>query len=73
MFEITDFTSASDWERFIGAVTELLHEWKAVEESAAPGDDGPPTPAPAPPQRPTLRQADVDFAGTKFAVTPDCR
>lgn len=30
VFEITDFTTASDWERFISRVEEIFHEWKLV-------------------------------------------
>ncbi|KAL3864829.1 hypothetical protein ACJMK2_006481 [Sinanodonta woodiana] len=30
VFEITDFTTASEWERFIARVEEILHEWKLV-------------------------------------------
>ncbi|XP_013395929.1 rab3 GTPase-activating protein catalytic subunit-like [Lingula anatina] len=28
VFEITDFTTASEWERFIARIEELIHEWK---------------------------------------------
>nr|XP_061799403.1 rab3 GTPase-activating protein catalytic subunit-like [Nerophis lumbriciformis] len=28
VFEITDFTTASDWERFVSRVEEVLNEWK---------------------------------------------
>ncbi|XP_022241871.1 rab3 GTPase-activating protein catalytic subunit-like isoform X2 [Limulus polyphemus] len=28
VFEITDFTTASDWERFIARIEEIFHEWK---------------------------------------------
>lgn len=30
VFEITDFTTASEWERFIARIEEILHEWKLV-------------------------------------------
>ena len=30
MFEITDFTTASEWERFIAQLEEVIHEWKLV-------------------------------------------
>ncbi|CAL1547182.1 unnamed protein product [Lymnaea stagnalis] len=37
VFEITDFTTASDWERFIARLEEILHEWKLVNhEPRAP-------------------------------------
>ncbi|XP_046859182.1 rab3 GTPase-activating protein catalytic subunit-like isoform X2 [Xenia sp. Carnegie-2017] len=28
VFEITDFTTASDWERFVCQIEEVLHKWK---------------------------------------------
>ncbi len=28
VFEITDFTTASEWERFIAQLEEVIHEWK---------------------------------------------
>ncbi|XP_043200635.1 rab3 GTPase-activating protein catalytic subunit-like isoform X2 [Amphibalanus amphitrite] len=67
VFEITDFTSASDWERFIGSVTELLHEWKADKEPLT-APEGKEAPA-ATPSRPILQQSEVDFAGCRFTVT----
>ncbi|XP_052237519.1 rab3 GTPase-activating protein catalytic subunit-like isoform X2 [Dreissena polymorpha] len=36
VFEITDFTTASDWERFISRVEEILHEWKLVTSTPKP-------------------------------------
>ena len=30
VFEITDFTTASDWERFVSKLEEVLHEWKLL-------------------------------------------
>ncbi|XP_021364104.1 rab3 GTPase-activating protein catalytic subunit-like, partial [Mizuhopecten yessoensis] len=30
VFEITDFTTASEWERFVARLEEILHEWKLV-------------------------------------------
>ena len=30
VFEITDFTTASDWERFMSKLEEVLHEWRLV-------------------------------------------
>ena len=73
MFEITDFTSASDWERFIGAVTELLHEWKAIDDppateaetGAAGVTEGQPATLTV---RPVHRRAEVSFAGTFCVV-----
>ncbi|XP_071792280.1 rab3 GTPase-activating protein catalytic subunit-like isoform X2 [Asterias amurensis] len=28
VFEITDFTTASDWERFIARLEQIIHDWK---------------------------------------------
>ncbi|ESP04825.1 hypothetical protein LOTGIDRAFT_211630 [Lottia gigantea] len=36
VFEITDFTTASDWERFIARFEEILHEWKLVNRGYLP-------------------------------------
>ncbi|XP_076435585.1 rab3 GTPase-activating protein catalytic subunit-like [Babylonia areolata] len=36
VFEITDFTTASDWERFIARLEEVLHEWKLVNRDPLP-------------------------------------
>uniref|UniRef100_A0A8C1CXJ1 RAB3 GTPase activating protein subunit 1 n=1 Tax=Cyprinus carpio TaxID=7962 RepID=A0A8C1CXJ1_CYPCA len=30
VFEITDFTTASEWERFISRVEEVLNDWKLI-------------------------------------------
>ncbi|XP_041431611.1 rab3 GTPase-activating protein catalytic subunit isoform X1 [Xenopus laevis] len=34
VFEITDFTTASEWERFISKVEEVLTEWKLIGETS---------------------------------------
>ncbi|XP_015922573.1 rab3 GTPase-activating protein catalytic subunit [Parasteatoda tepidariorum] len=36
VFEITDFTTASDWERFIARIEEVFHEWKLPQRTSAP-------------------------------------
>ncbi|XP_061782570.1 rab3 GTPase-activating protein catalytic subunit [Nerophis lumbriciformis] len=33
VFEITDFTTASEWERFVSKVEEVLNEWKLIGNS----------------------------------------
>uniref|UniRef100_A0A6G1SI09 Rab3 GTPase-activating protein catalytic subunit n=1 Tax=Aceria tosichella TaxID=561515 RepID=A0A6G1SI09_9ACAR len=33
VFEITDYTTASDWERFISSLEEILSEWKLNKQS----------------------------------------
>uniref|UniRef100_A0A8C6LHZ2 Rab3 GTPase-activating protein catalytic subunit n=1 Tax=Nothobranchius furzeri TaxID=105023 RepID=A0A8C6LHZ2_NOTFU len=32
VFEITDFTTASEWERFVSRVEEVLTGWKLTAE-----------------------------------------
>uniref|UniRef100_A0A8C9YBA7 Rab3 GTPase-activating protein catalytic subunit n=1 Tax=Sander lucioperca TaxID=283035 RepID=A0A8C9YBA7_SANLU len=34
VFEITDFTTASDWERFVSRVEEVLNDWKLIGNSS---------------------------------------
>ncbi|XP_063615005.1 rab3 GTPase-activating protein catalytic subunit-like [Penaeus indicus] len=36
VFEIVDFTTASEWERFIAAVEEAVHEWHLAGERRLP-------------------------------------
>lgn len=36
VFEITDFTTASEWERFIARLEEVLHEWKLANRDPLP-------------------------------------
>ncbi|KAG8201721.1 hypothetical protein JTE90_012782 [Oedothorax gibbosus] len=33
VFEITDFTTASEWERFISRIEEVFHEWKLPQRN----------------------------------------
>uniref|UniRef100_A0A4W6ELK6 Rab3 GTPase-activating protein catalytic subunit n=1 Tax=Lates calcarifer TaxID=8187 RepID=A0A4W6ELK6_LATCA len=33
VFEITDFTTASEWERFVSRVEEVLNDWKLIGKS----------------------------------------
>uniref|UniRef100_A0ABI7YDI6 Rab3 GTPase-activating protein catalytic subunit n=1 Tax=Felis catus TaxID=9685 RepID=A0ABI7YDI6_FELCA len=33
VFEITDFTTASEWERFISKIEEVLNDWKLIGNS----------------------------------------
>ena len=35
VFEITDFTTASEWERFIARLEEIIHEWKLSHHHGA--------------------------------------
>ncbi|XP_042192084.1 rab3 GTPase-activating protein catalytic subunit isoform X2 [Callorhinchus milii] len=35
VFEITDFTTASEWERFVSKVEEVLNDWKLIGNTAS--------------------------------------
>uniref|UniRef100_A0AAY5KSR0 Rab3 GTPase-activating protein catalytic subunit n=1 Tax=Esox lucius TaxID=8010 RepID=A0AAY5KSR0_ESOLU len=35
VFEITDFTTASEWERFVSRVEEVLNDWKLIGNNAS--------------------------------------
>ncbi|XP_076118047.1 rab3 GTPase-activating protein catalytic subunit-like isoform X3 [Mytilus galloprovincialis] len=65
VFEITDFTTASDWERFIARLEEVLHEWKLVNNKPK---------APAAKNEFTTgewleKTDDICFADFKFLIT----
>jgi Rab3 GTPase-activating protein catalytic subunit len=36
VFEITDFTTSTEWERFIARLEEVIREWKLHGESCRP-------------------------------------
>jgi hypothetical protein len=38
IFDIIDFTTASDWERFIVQIEELINEWKLNSLDKKPSD-----------------------------------
>ena len=64
VFEITDFTTASEWESFIARLEEILHEWKLANR--------PPLP-PAPKDEYTNgtweeRTDAIEFADFKFKI-----
>ncbi|KAJ8320495.1 hypothetical protein KUTeg_002082 [Tegillarca granosa] len=65
VFEITDFTTASEWERFIARLEEILHEWKLVNR----------IPLPPVPKNDFLtgswleKTDDLYFADFKFVIT----
>ncbi|XP_078259535.1 rab3 GTPase-activating protein catalytic subunit isoform X1 [Rhinoraja longicauda] len=35
VFEITDFTTASEWERFVSKIEEVLNDWKLIGSTAS--------------------------------------
>lgn len=41
LFEITDFTTSTDWERFVASVEAVIHEWKLTSiKSTGPLKEG---------------------------------
>lgn len=66
MFEITDFTTASEWERFVSRIEEVLNDWKLIGN----------TPRKPPPGKGEYtsglwgeKTQEVNFADFKFSVT----
>nr|XP_033801626.1 rab3 GTPase-activating protein catalytic subunit [Geotrypetes seraphini] len=65
VFEITDFTTASEWERFISKVEEVLNDWKLIGKSSRkPPEKGEYTSG-------TWEEKleEISFADFKFSVT----
>ncbi|XP_028927395.1 rab3 GTPase-activating protein catalytic subunit isoform X2 [Ornithorhynchus anatinus] len=65
VFEITDFTTASEWERFISKVEEVLNDWKLIGNSlGAPLEKGVFTTGTW-----EEKSDEISFADFKFSVT----
>ncbi|XP_008277552.1 rab3 GTPase-activating protein catalytic subunit [Stegastes partitus] len=66
VFEITDFTTASEWERFVSRVEEVLNDWKLTGNSAR-------TLSPEKGQYTSgtwgEKSQDINFADFKFYIT----
>ncbi|XP_046902432.1 rab3 GTPase-activating protein catalytic subunit isoform X1 [Hypomesus transpacificus] len=65
VFEITDFTTASEWERFVSRVEEVLNDWKLIGNSTAKS-----------PEKGEYtsgiweeKTLDINFADFKFSIT----
>ncbi|CAB1346993.1 unnamed protein product [Coregonus sp. 'balchen'] len=65
VFEITDFTTASEWERFMSRVEEVLNDWKLIGNNAS-----------KPPEKSEYtsgtweeKTQEINFAVFKFSVT----
>ncbi|KAF7709908.1 rab3 GTPase-activating protein catalytic subunit isoform X2 [Silurus meridionalis] len=65
VFEITDFTTASEWERFVSRVEEVLNDWKLIG-----GNIG------KPPEKGEYttgtweeKSREINFADFKFSIT----
>ncbi|XP_068161266.1 rab3 GTPase-activating protein catalytic subunit [Antennarius striatus] len=66
VFEITDFTTASEWERFVSRVEEVLNDWKLIGNAAGR----------LPPKKGVYtsgtweeKTQDIHFADFKFCIT----
>uniref|UniRef100_A0A667YYH4 Rab3 GTPase-activating protein catalytic subunit n=1 Tax=Myripristis murdjan TaxID=586833 RepID=A0A667YYH4_9TELE len=66
VFEITDFTTASEWERFVSRVEEVLNDWKLIGSSAGKSS----------PEKGEYtsgiweeKSKDINFADFKFSIT----
>ncbi|KAM6898865.1 rab3 GTPase-activating protein catalytic subunit isoform 1-T2 [Lycodopsis pacificus] len=66
VFEITDFTTASEWERFVSRVEEVLNDWKLIGNCA-----GNPTPEKGEFTSGTWgeKSQDIQFADFKFYIS----
>ncbi|CAL9689716.1 unnamed protein product [Knipowitschia caucasica] len=66
VFEITDFTTASEWERFVSKLEEVLNDWKLIGNSSR-------KPAPTKGEFTSgvwgEKSQDVSFADFKFSIT----
>uniref|UniRef100_A0A8C7VFC9 Rab3 GTPase-activating protein catalytic subunit n=1 Tax=Oncorhynchus mykiss TaxID=8022 RepID=A0A8C7VFC9_ONCMY len=68
VFEITDFTTASEWERFVSRVEEVLNDWKLIgNNSNKPPEKGEYTSGTW-----EEKTQDINFADFKFSVTHHC-
>lgn len=66
MFEITDFTTASEWERFVSRIEEVLNDWKLIGNSSGKSS----------PEKGVYtsgtweeRSQDINFADFRFSIT----
>lgn len=66
MFEITDFTTASEWERFVSRVEEVISDWKLIGSSTkkSPSAKGEYTSGTW-----EEKSQDINFADFKFSIT----
>uniref|UniRef100_A0A4W4HID2 Rab3 GTPase-activating protein catalytic subunit n=1 Tax=Electrophorus electricus TaxID=8005 RepID=A0A4W4HID2_ELEEL len=65
VFEITDFTTASEWERFISRVEEVLNDWKLIGSNfGKPPEKGEYTS-----RTWDEKSRDINFADFRFSIT----
>ncbi|XP_077071939.1 rab3 GTPase-activating protein catalytic subunit isoform X5 [Siphateles boraxobius] len=68
VFEITDFTTASEWERFISRVEEVLNDWKLIGcRVGKPPEKGEYTSGSW-----EEKCLEISFADFKFSITHHC-
>uniref|UniRef100_A0A672L5D2 Rab3 GTPase-activating protein catalytic subunit n=1 Tax=Sinocyclocheilus grahami TaxID=75366 RepID=A0A672L5D2_SINGR len=68
VFEITDFTTASEWERFISRLEELLNDWKLIGSRVGkPLEKGEITSSSW-----EENTQEINFADFKFSITHHC-
>ncbi|XP_071844702.1 rab3 GTPase-activating protein catalytic subunit-like isoform X2 [Apostichopus japonicus] len=65
VFEITDFTAASEWERFVARLEQVIHDWKLTSvPRARPLQKGDLTNA-----QWSERSQEVNFANVRFLIS----
>uniref|UniRef100_A0AAV2JXF0 Rab3 GTPase-activating protein catalytic subunit n=1 Tax=Knipowitschia caucasica TaxID=637954 RepID=A0AAV2JXF0_KNICA len=62
VFEITDFTTASEWERFVSKLEEVLNDWKLIGNSSR---------KPAPTKRPLFHRSALEQKEEQFRSFKD--
>ncbi|XP_068610477.1 rab3 GTPase-activating protein catalytic subunit [Brachionichthys hirsutus] len=74
VFEITDFTTASEWERFVSRVEEVLNDWKLTGNAAGQLSPKKGTYASGAWQEKSqdIHFADFKFSITHYSLTPGC-
>ncbi|KAM3591695.1 uncharacterized protein V6R79_005896 [Siganus canaliculatus] len=74
VFEITDFTTASEWERFVSKVEEVLNDWKLIGNSSAklPPEKGEYTSGTWEEKSQDIKFADFKFFITHYFLKQEC-
>ncbi|KAF5890244.1 rab3 GTPase-activating protein catalytic subunit isoform X1, partial [Clarias magur] len=73
VFEITDFTTASEWERFVSRVEEVLNDWKLISSNVGkPPEKGEYTTGTWEEEVREINFADFKFSITHHYLKQDC-
>ncbi|XP_053352311.1 rab3 GTPase-activating protein catalytic subunit [Clarias gariepinus] len=73
VFEITDFTTASEWERFVSRVEEVLNDWKLISSNVGkPPEKGEYTTGTWEEESREINFADFKFSITHHYLKQDC-